>query len=82
MDIESLPPEVQFAYIATTKCAIMFKEMDYDKKLFLQFCDEIWNSMELTAVDELKSILQDKIKKDLEPYVKEYIKNSKKNERQ
>jgi len=76
IDLESLPTPLQFAYIAMTKSAIYFKEMGKDQNFFLVFCEEIWNSMEMTDLEYLKSVLDGKMKKDIEPYVKSYIKNS------
>lgn len=75
MNIKNLPPTLQFVYIAMTKSAIHFKEMDRDKDFFLAFCEEIWNSMELTDLEYLKNVLNEKMKKDIGPYVESYINN-------
>jgi predicted AAA+ superfamily ATPase len=77
IDLEKLPPAIQFAYIAITKTAIIFKEMEKDKNFFILFCKEIWDSMELTDVKKLDSILEGKMQKDIKPYVEDYIKKSK-----
>lgn len=77
INLESLPKPVQFAYISMTQSAIYFKECGHDKNFFLSFCDEIWNSMELSNLEYLKETLQEKMKKDIQPYVENYIKKSK-----
>lgn len=75
IDIENLPAPLQFAYIAMTKSAIYFKEMGQKKEFFLAFCDEIWNSMEMTDLEYLKDVLEGKMKKDIEPHVESYIRS-------
>lgn len=76
MDIEDLPPYVQFALMAMLKSAISFKETGKDKKFFLQFSEEIWNTMELSDLKYLKETLDGKMKKDIQPYIESYIKKS------
>lgn len=73
MNIDNLPPKLKFCYIAMTKSAIYFKEMDQNKQFFLNFCDEIWNSMELSDLKEIKDTLDRKMEKDIKPYVQSYI---------
>lgn len=73
IDLEKLPPAVQFVYIAMTKSAIFLKEIRNEKKFFLAFCEEIWDSMEMSEPDHLNEVLNDKMKKDIEPYVQSYI---------
>ena len=75
MDLENLPPKIQFAYLAMTRLAINFKEMGHKKEFFLSFCDEIWNSMELSDVEYLKSVLDEKMEKDITTHLDAYIKN-------
>lgn len=77
IDLEDLPAAWQFAYIALTQSAIFFKESGHGRDLFISFCDEIWKSMEMTDVQHLKSVLSEKMKKDLEPHVDAYIKRKK-----
>lgn len=77
IDLENLPAQLQFAYLAMTKTAIYFKEMGREKDFFLAFCDEIWNSMEMTDLKYLKDTLDGKMKKDIAPYVESYIKSQK-----
>lgn len=78
MDIDDLPPKVQFCFLAMLKSAIAFKEMKKDKEFFLGFSEEIWNSMELSDLDYLNETIEGKMKKDIQPYVDEYVKNQKK----
>ena len=75
IDLESLPTPVQFAYIAMTKSAIYFKEMGQNQDFFLAFCEEIWNSMEMTDLEYLKDVLDGKMKKDIQPHVDSYIRS-------
>ena len=75
IDIENLPAPLQFAYIGMTKSAIYFKEMGRDKDFFIAFAKEIWNSMEMTDLDYLKDVLEEKMEKDIKPHVDSYIKN-------
>lgn len=76
IDLENLPPSLQFVYLAMTRSAIYFKEMDRDKDFFLAFCEEIWNSMEMTEIEKLKSILSEKMEKDIKTHLGDYIKNT------
>jgi hypothetical protein len=78
MDTENWPPQLQFVFIAMMKSAIYFKEMGREKKFFCEFAKEIWVSMEMSDFDELKEIIEEKIRKDLEPFVKSYMENEKK----
>lgn len=75
IDLENLPAPLQFTYIAMTRSAIYFKEMGQDKDFFLSFSEEIWNSMEMTDIEYLKSVIGGKMRKDIEPHVESYIKN-------
>jgi len=72
MNLDELPPEVQFAYLAATKTAIQFKKMGLDKKFFIGFCEEIWNSMEMTDLNTLSDAIQSKMKKDVDKHLKNY----------
>lgn len=75
MDIENLPDSIKFFYISMTQSAIYFKEMGQQKDVFLSFCEEIWDSMEMTDLENLKSVLSRKIRGDIQPYVDSYMKN-------
>ncbi len=70
IDIENLPGELKFAYIAMTKSALFFKQIGRDKNFFLMFCDEIWKSMELSDMHDLNDVLQKSMQKDVESYIK------------
>ncbi len=78
MDLESLPIEIQFIYIAMTKSVIYFKELGQDKSFYLHFAEEIWNSMELVDLEYLKDTISKKMQKDLEPCIKAYMENKNK----
>lgn len=75
IDLDTLPLQAQFAYIAMTKTAIFIKEIGKDKDYFLDFCGEIWNSMEMSDLDTLKDVLQEKMKRDLNTHLKSYMRN-------
>jgi hypothetical protein len=74
MDIENLPPKIQFVFIAMMQSAIELKEMDKDKEFYLDFAKEIWESMELSDFDYLKEVIMGKMRKDIESHVKSYMK--------
>lgn len=74
MELDDLPPKLKFIYIAMTKSAIFFKEMERDKKFFLSFAEEIWNSMQLSDLEYLKNVLDEKMEMDIKPYVNLYLK--------
>jgi len=78
MDIEGLPPKLQFVFMAMMKSAISFKEMERDKEFFLNFAQEIWDSMEMSNFEELKEIIDGKMRQDIQPYVKSYMESLKK----
>jgi|GEM_PF-5055913 len=78
LDLENWPPQLQFIFISMMKSAIYFKEMGRDKNFYCEFAKEIWVSMEMSDLDELKEIINGKMKKDLEPYVKSYMERNKK----
>ena len=81
LDLENLPPKLQFVFIAMMKSAISFKEMGKDKEFFIEFAKEMWVSIEMTDLDELKEIINGKMRKDLEPYVKSYMEKEKENKK-
>mgnify|MGYP001609195520 CR=1 FL=1 len=74
MNLDDLPPQLKFVYLAMTKSAIFFKEMERDKKFFLSFSEEIWDSMEITDLEHLKNVLNEKMEMDIKPYVDSYLK--------
>lgn len=61
-DIEALPLEIEFIYLALTKSAINIKMMGKKKDFFLDLCNEIWDSMELHDLNKLDSILHNHMK--------------------
>ena len=79
MELEDLPPDIQFSFIAIMQSAILFKEQDRDEKEFLNFCKGIWESMELTDLETLKDIISGKMRKDVETSMEKY--HSKKNKK-
>jgi hypothetical protein len=81
MDIKNLPPSLQFIFMAMMKSAIIVKEIGKDKSFFIDFAEEIWNSMEMSDFNTLKEIIEGKMKDDIEPYVEKYIKSRKSNVR-
>lgn len=76
IDLESLPVPLQFAYVTMTRSAIYFKEIGQKKDFFLNFCDEIWNSMELTDSEYLKDVLSEIMEKDIDLHMDTYMKMS------
>lgn len=81
MKLTELPPKVEFMYIAMTKVAIYLKEMGEGKKEFIEFADAVWDSMELTPLDELDKIISEKMRKDTKLHIKKYMESMKENER-
>ena len=77
LDLKDLPAQTKFAYLAMTRSAIFFKEDGYPKDLFVKFAEQIWDSMELSDFQTLKDTIDDVMKHDIDPYVKEYIKKTK-----
>ncbi len=77
MEFKSLPPAMQFLYMAMTKSAIIVKEIGKDKEFFIDFAYEIWNSMEMSDFQELKDVIDGKMRDDIQPYVEKYIKSMK-----
>lgn len=75
MDLKNLSPRAQFLFMAMMNSAIMFKEMGKDRRLFVLFAEETWNSMEMSDFAELKDTIDGKMKQDLEPYVQQYMKS-------
>jgi hypothetical protein len=73
MDLENLPPQIQFAFISMLKSAIDFKESGKKEKDFLQFAKGIWETMEMSDLKDLKEIIIGKMRKDLEPAMKSYM---------
>ncbi len=73
MDLENLPPQIQFAFISMLKSAIDFKEMGENEKKFLEFAKGIWETMEMSDLQDLKEIIVSKMQKDLEPAMKVYM---------
>lgn len=78
MDLKDLSPQARFAYLAMTKSAIFLKEEGFSKDFFVKFAEGIWESMELSDFQTLKDTIEDVMKHDIDPYVKEYIKKTKK----
>lgn len=60
------------------KSAIIFKEDFNNKQMFISFCEEMWNSVELNDIESLKKTIEGKMEKDIKPYVEKYIKNKSK----
>lgn len=73
MDIDDMPPGVKFVFIAMLQSAITFKEMEKDKKFFVSFAEEIWETMQLSDLEDLKETLQGYMKKEIQPAIKDYI---------
>jgi len=78
IDIENLPPKLQFCVLAMFRSAINFKDMKMDKEFFVSFANEIWESMELTGVEYVREVIDGKMRIDIEPYVEDYINQRKK----
>ena len=81
MDIKNLHPTMQFLFMAMMKSAIMVKEIGQEKQFFVNFAEEIWNSMEMSDLTELKDIIDGKMRDDIEPYVQKYMKSRQENVR-
>jgi len=79
MDIKNLSPSMQFIFMAMMKSAIIVKEIGKDKSFFVDFAEEIWNSMEMSDFDTLKDTINGKMRDDIEPYVEKYLKSRKDN---
>jgi hypothetical protein len=77
MDIKNLPPSMQLIFMAMMKSAIIIKEIGKDKSFFVDFAQEIWNSMEMSDLATLKDIIDGKMRDDIEPYVQKYMKSRK-----
>ena len=70
---------MQFIFMAMMKSAIIVKEIGKDKSFFVDFAEEIWNSMEMSDFDTLKDTINGKMRDDIEPYVEKYLKSRKDN---
>lgn len=79
MDIDDLPNPIKFAYISMSRSAIHFKKTGKDRDFFVEFAREIWNSMELSDIDDLKNVLEQKMESEIKPHIESYIRNKKRN---
>lgn len=69
-----MPSSLKFITLAMFKSAIILKEMGKSKKDFELFASEIWNSMEINGLEELKKAIDGQMEKDIQPLMDEYIK--------
>lgn len=70
---------MQFIFIAMMKSAVMVKEAGFDKEFFTKFAVEIWDSMEMNGVEKINDVIDGAMRKDIEPYVQQYLKKRGKN---
>jgi|HubBroStandDraft_2_1064218.scaffolds.fasta_scaffold00031_54 hypothetical protein len=71
MNIEDMPRNLQFVFISLLRSAIIIKEEGKDKKFFINFASEIWEKMNLNDIEDLKNILSEYLKADIEKMMKE-----------
>ena len=69
MELESLPKNLQFIFIAMLESAIKIKEQGHDKKFFTDFASEIWETMNLSDAEYLKKVIMGKMMKDMQDWV-------------
>jgi hypothetical protein len=65
MNIENLPPRVQFMFCTVMMAAIRAKEENLSETKFCEFCKGCYESVGLSDPDVLKNILTDFMMKDL-----------------
>lgn len=68
MNLEDLPEDIQFCFIAVMQSAIFFKKNERDEKEFLKFCKGIWESMELAGLEKTQEIIAGKMEKDIQTH--------------
>lgn len=68
MNLDDLSESAQFAFIAMLQTAIRFKEGGKNKKFFVDFASEIWETMELSDIEYLKKVLMDRMMKDIKTF--------------
>ena len=66
---QELPPEAIFLYVCLTQGALKVHELGRDKKYFLKFAGEIWDSMLLSDPDTLKQTLMEYVAQDIQKYL-------------
>ncbi len=76
MNIDDFNSDTKFLYFALTKSVLTAKRLKLTKKFFIDFANEIWDSMEMTDIDVLEKIIQDQMKDDVNK-VLEDMKNDK-----
>jgi len=75
IDIEKIPEDLKMCTLSILKIALTLKNTENDKKKYMEFCDEAWESMLLNDPDELNEAIDQmfilKIKESMEHYKNE-----------
>lgn len=60
----------KFLFIASMKVAINFSDIGYDKKKYIEWCSEIWDSMKMNNREDLENALNGAMEKDIDKFIK------------
>lgn len=81
MKIEELPPKIRFLFMTIGQAAIKANDSGFGEEQFVEFCKEMWKTMEINGVDKFFKILNDMMISDLDsklgPGMSDFLKGKK-----
>ena len=63
---DDLPPEIGFLFLSIGQAAVSASQRGIPKEFFVEFCSEMWETMEMNGVDEFGKIIMGTLGKDID----------------
>ena len=60
-----LSNEARFLFIASMKVAIDMKKMGKERKAYLEWCSEIWSTLEINGLEKMDSLITEVMQSDI-----------------
>lgn len=73
-ELEKLPQEVKFIFIAMLQTAVNLKKIDKDKSFFIKFAGECWDTMEINSIEIVNDFLKNTMVRDIQRFKDEFKK--------
>ncbi len=68
--MDDLDVETKFLFIASSKVVIRLTEAGFDKKKYLTWCSEIWETVKINGEENLEETLNAYMHDEVENYIK------------
>lgn len=66
MKLNDFPHYARMSFLHLSQVCLIMKRENEDKKRFLEFCDGVWDTVELNGLEKMEKMIQESVMHEIE----------------